>query len=573
MFRPGDHIGPFELIQKIGRGAFGEVWLAEEQTAISSHRVALKLPNNEDVDLEAIRQEASVWEQVKGHPNILPVIRADIADGQIYLASEYAPDGSLNKWLKIHGGKAPDIESARQMMTGILAGLRHLHAKEIVHRDLKPENILLQAQTPRIADFGIARLIRSVSSSTAATGTPAYMAPECFYGTRSEKTDLWAAGVIFHQMLTGKMPFPQPDQVSIMNAILNGSPEIDSNLPDNLRHFFKRVFSKEPDQRFDSAAAMINELCQPDFASDYSSFVVAVGDDGDEQKTVVFPRPPNGINRANRQAIFAVAMSVVVLGGMWLAYRMQLAGSSQGHQTLNQVQTDLPSPPLSNNPISSVSEGTVYSSNGISDSNSASEKNPLDGETANSSEQNMQMSAPTSVGPVDVPTEPLPNVQYIGMITRTRSNNHTAYFVGNTPAPFGARVNDVLEGRFRLVEIAANSVVLEDISLGVRHKVPITKTSSAARGQDDRSSGSQFMPQDNGVVLVPVPVNPDANPATRPIPAPTRPAANTAQPPITVPTPKPMATPPPRTKTDATKGKSTTPVTKPKTGKPSEDEL
>ena len=81
------------------------------------------------------------------------------------------------------------------------------------------------------------------------------------------------------------------------------------------------------------------------------------------------------------------------------------------------------------------------------------------------------------------------------------------------------------------------------------------------------NGGSQFMPQDSGVILVPVPVNPEANPT----PAQTKPAANTAQPPTTVPTPKPMATPLPKTKTDTTKGKPTTPAAKPKSGKPGEE--
>lgn len=332
MFRPGDHIGPFELIQKIGRGAFGEVWLAEEQTAISSHRVALKLPNNEDVDLEAIRQEARVWEQVKGHPNILPVIRADIADGQIYLASEYAPDGSLNKWLKIHGGKAPDIESARRMMSGILAGLRHLHAKEIVHRDLKPENILLQAQTPRIADFGIARLIRSVSSSTVATGTPAYMAPECFYGTRSEKTDLWAAGVIFHKLLTGKMPFPQPDQVSVMNAILNGSPEIDASLPVGFRYIIGRALEKNPIDRYVSATEMAIDLeSYGDGARStprqFSGITIPTSDSDDEFETKVVPKlSTNGsqlhsLSNPNYWKVAAGLLGILLvgIGGVWAA--------------------------------------------------------------------------------------------------------------------------------------------------------------------------------------------------------------------------------------------------------------
>ncbi len=260
MFHSGDHIGPYALLQKIGRGAFGEVWLAEEKTAISTHRVALKLPNEEDVDLEAIRREAIVWEEVKGHPNILPIIRADIFEDQIYIASEYAPDGSLSKWLKMQGGKAPSIETAVRMTQGILSGLEHLHSKGIVHRDLKPENILLQSQTPRIADFGIARLIKATSNSTKATGTPSYMAPECFYGTRSEQTDLWAVGVIFHLLLTGKQAFPQPDQVSVMNAILNGSPEIDASIPLYFQHIINTALTRTLGERYVSAFEMLSDL-------------------------------------------------------------------------------------------------------------------------------------------------------------------------------------------------------------------------------------------------------------------------------------------------------------------------
>jgi serine/threonine-protein kinase len=260
MFCIGDQIGSYFLIQKLGRGAFGEVWLAEEKTAISTHKVALKLPNEEDIDLEAIRQEASVWESVKGHPNILPIIKADNIDGQIYIASEYAPDGSLKKWLKKYGGKAPTTEIAVRMIQGILSGLEHLHSKGVIHRDLKPENILLQSDTPRIADFGIARLMQSTSNSTNATGTPAYMAPECFYAIRSVQTDIWAVGIIFHQLLTGKLPFPQPDQISVMHAILNGGAQIQNDIPPKYYEIVKRALHKDVTQRYLSVAEMQEDL-------------------------------------------------------------------------------------------------------------------------------------------------------------------------------------------------------------------------------------------------------------------------------------------------------------------------
>ena len=260
MFRAGDQIGSYFLIQKIGRGAFGEVWLAEEKTAISTHKVALKLPNEEDIDLEAIRQEASVWESVKGHPNILPIIKADNVDGQIYIASEYAPDGSLNKWLKKYDGKAPTTEIAVKMIQGILSGLEHLHSKGVIHRDLKPENILLQSDTPRIADFGIARLMQATSNSTQATGTPAYMAPECFYAVRSVQTDIWAVGIIFHLLLTGKLPFLQPDAVSIMNAILNSEPQIQNDISPKYREIIEKALRKDVTQRYLSVAEMQEDL-------------------------------------------------------------------------------------------------------------------------------------------------------------------------------------------------------------------------------------------------------------------------------------------------------------------------
>ncbi|MBV9958862.1 MAG: protein kinase, partial [Acidobacteria bacterium] len=157
MPKPLDKIGPYTLISKLGRGAFGVVWLAEKRTAIATTKVAIKIPNDEDVDVETVRQEAALWVHASGHPNVLPIIDADIHDGHVIIVSEYAPDGSLSKWLERHGGRAPTVEAAVELMLGILAGLEHLHKRGIIHRDLKPDNILLQNDTPRLADFGIAR--------------------------------------------------------------------------------------------------------------------------------------------------------------------------------------------------------------------------------------------------------------------------------------------------------------------------------------------------------------------------------------------------------------------------------
>src|SRR5438876_11178208 len=109
MPRPNEQIGPYTLISQLGRGAFGAVWLAERRGALATTKVAIKLIMDDDPDLNAISQESQVWAQVAGHPNVLSIIEADVYDGQVVIVSEYATDGSLDGWLKRHGGTAPSL--------------------------------------------------------------------------------------------------------------------------------------------------------------------------------------------------------------------------------------------------------------------------------------------------------------------------------------------------------------------------------------------------------------------------------------------------------------------------------
>src|SRR6266700_7153685 len=98
MDEPVRKLVPYVLVSKIGRGAFGVVWLAEKRTAIATTKVALKLPQGEDIDLEAFRQEAAIWIQASGHPNVVPLIEADIYGDQIVIVSEYVCGGSWAGW-------------------------------------------------------------------------------------------------------------------------------------------------------------------------------------------------------------------------------------------------------------------------------------------------------------------------------------------------------------------------------------------------------------------------------------------------------------------------------------------
>jgi eukaryotic-like serine/threonine-protein kinase len=257
-------IGNYQLIRKLGAGGFGEVWLAMDSDSSTPREVAVKTPFESEVDLDALLQEATVWARATGHPNVLKFLDARVFDGQVVLVSEYAPDGSLANWLRRHGERAPSVEAAVEMALGILAGLEHLHALSIIHRDVKPDNVLLMGATPRLADFGISRVLKSTSKSAVSAGTPAYMAPEAFNRRRNQQTDIWSVGVILYQMLSGRLPFEGDDMAELYGAILNEDPEpLPALVPEWLRQAVAIALAKEPERRYPTAAEMGAALAAP----------------------------------------------------------------------------------------------------------------------------------------------------------------------------------------------------------------------------------------------------------------------------------------------------------------------
>lgn len=258
-----DRIGPYQLIHKLGAGGFGEVWLARDSSGSSPREVAVKTPHQSEIDLDALLQEATLWARATGHLNVLEFLAARVFDGQVILVSEYAPDGSLKDWLGLNGGRAPSVEAAVEMTRGILAGLEHLHARSIIHRDIKPENVLLLGATPRLADFGISRVIKSTGKNTFIAGTPHYMAPEAFNRKRNQQADLWSVGVMLYQMLSGRLPFDGDDWAEIYGAILNENPEpLPAAIPEWLRQVVAKSLTKDPERRYQSAREMREALRQ-----------------------------------------------------------------------------------------------------------------------------------------------------------------------------------------------------------------------------------------------------------------------------------------------------------------------
>lgn len=238
--------------------------------AVIDRRVAIKtitLPDPNDAEaqdeLARFRREAQAAGRLT-HPNIVAVYDYG-EDGTIaYIVMEYAPGTELKKILD-RGERLPPAESVR-IMQGVLAGLQYSHERGVVHRDIKPGNIILSTDGKvKIADFGIAR-IESSSMTQAGTvmGTPAYMSPEQFMGqTVDARTDIYSAGVMLYQLLTGERPF-EGGMTAIMHKALNTEPprpsELSVTAPSALDPVVARAMAKRPGNRYENAAAFAQAI-------------------------------------------------------------------------------------------------------------------------------------------------------------------------------------------------------------------------------------------------------------------------------------------------------------------------
>ncbi|HEU4521351.1 MAG TPA: serine/threonine-protein kinase [Thermoanaerobaculia bacterium] len=257
-------IGHYEIERPLGRGAIGTVYAARDSRI--GRRVALKtiqLSEREFEDATASREfyqrlqrEAEVCGSLL-HPNIVTLYEVGYAGEQVeFLAMELVEGETLLDRMKHHRPAHVPVDEAVRIMTGILRGLSHAHAKGIIHRDIKPANILLTPEgTAKIADFGIARPERSTMTAAGSlVGTPNYMSPEQVTGAGlSPRSDIFSAGVVLYEMLAAMKPFAADDLTGILHNILRFDPphvcEVNPAIPRELGDLVHRLISKSPDAR------------------------------------------------------------------------------------------------------------------------------------------------------------------------------------------------------------------------------------------------------------------------------------------------------------------------------------
>ena len=264
------NIGRYRVASVLGRGAMGVVYLGHDvaidrQVAIKTiHRRLLSGGDGAEW-LERFRREVRAAGRCL-HPNIVTVFEYGEEDGAPYIVMEYVQGRELHDYLK---DRQPlPLANALGVIVQVLQALGHAHAQGVVHRDIKPGNIILLADGQvKVTDFGIARL-ETVSGMTQVgmtLGTPNYMAPEQFRGTEADRrADLYAAGVVLFEMLTGSRPFTGRGASELMYQVLNEPPRkatlLNPRLPLELDQALAKALTKSPDDRYQEAGEFITAL-------------------------------------------------------------------------------------------------------------------------------------------------------------------------------------------------------------------------------------------------------------------------------------------------------------------------
>jgi serine/threonine protein kinase/tetratricopeptide (TPR) repeat protein len=259
-------IGHYQITGTLGEGGMGIVYAARDTRL--DRTVALKMLRGTSSDpaaAERLRGEARAAATVS-HPNICQLYDIGEQDGDLFIAMEYLEGESLAA--RLSRGPVP-LTEAVQIALATLAALDALHSRGLIHRDLKPSNIFLTPHGVKLLDFGLARSIAVDAAETRLTspgtvlGTPHYMPPEQMLGQPVDaRGDLFAAGIVLYEMLTGRPPFTGPSVPAILHAIayehppaLGGSPAIAAI--DRVVH---KAIAKRPHDRYASARAMADDL-------------------------------------------------------------------------------------------------------------------------------------------------------------------------------------------------------------------------------------------------------------------------------------------------------------------------
>ena len=255
----GTFFGRYEIIEQLGEGGMASVYKAFDEHLDRHVAVKMIFPNLQQADLMAERFKREIQTLAKlMHPNIAQVIDFGEQDNILYFIMPYAPGKTLKERM---GVPMPWADAARTLIP-IAEALTYAHRKGIIHRDVKPANILLsETGAPILSDFGTVKLqdskeIMHLTSTGMGIGTPDYMAPEQWLGNVVPQTDIYAMGVVFYEMVTGRLPYSSDTPAAVLLKQASEMPprpkEFAWNMPDAVEEVILKALAREVEDRYDS---------------------------------------------------------------------------------------------------------------------------------------------------------------------------------------------------------------------------------------------------------------------------------------------------------------------------------
>ena len=268
----GQSLGRYHILEQLGEGGMAIVYKAydtrlESEVAVKVIRTERFSPEILQKALKRFEREAKSLAQLT-HPNIVKVLDYGEFEGQPYLVMPYLPGGTLKQLLN---GKPMLWQRAARLLIPILRSLDYAHKRGIVHRDIKPSNIMItESGEPMLTDFGVAKIIDEeatldLTGTSAAVGTPEYMAPEQTTSkTTDHRVDIYALGIVFYEMVTGRKPFQADTPLAVLfkhaSEPLPRPSQFVAGIPDSVEKILVKALAKKPIDRYQSMGEVAEVL-------------------------------------------------------------------------------------------------------------------------------------------------------------------------------------------------------------------------------------------------------------------------------------------------------------------------
>jgi serine/threonine protein kinase len=263
----GASLGPYRIIEPLGRGGMASVYKAYE--AALDRYVAVKvLPPeflHDPTFAERFRREAKVVARLE-HPNVIPIFAFDIADGIPWMAMRFISGGTVSGLLRGSPGRLPR-ERVIAILRGVAGALDYAHGKGVIHRDVKPHNVLIdEAGHIYLVDFGVAKMVETSSDLTATgmiSGTPQYMAPEQITALAVDhRADIYSLGIVAYELLTGRVPFAADTPIAVLMKHVSDPIPLPSpdEVPEPMVRALLKCTAKKPEDRWPTTGAFVDAL-------------------------------------------------------------------------------------------------------------------------------------------------------------------------------------------------------------------------------------------------------------------------------------------------------------------------